>query len=214
MDYSVLGKIMIALTKISQYWGLLLDVIEKMSDPDFASELAKFARKELCWTKVAGTAKSILRLISDGQTIVISATSGQKTIAQAADIFTWGIDSDFKNWGLDVPGEAKPATSVEVHEMIEDGDFKTIFGSLGRKLDDLCLTQEQIVAFVRDHKKWLRKGGCATFFLFKVGDKFFVARAFLDARERPGADIRRFSFGSVWYGDFHLRIVVPQTLKS
>lgn len=46
---STLGKIMIALTSIPQYWGLLLDVIEKMAKQDFARELAKFARRESCW---------------------------------------------------------------------------------------------------------------------------------------------------------------------
>lgn len=44
-----LGRIVIALTKIPEYWGLLLDVIEKMGKPDFARELAKFARREACW---------------------------------------------------------------------------------------------------------------------------------------------------------------------
>lgn len=157
----------------------------------------------------------ILRLISADQTIVIAATSGQKTIAQATKVFTWGINSDFKNWGLDVPGEAKPATPVEVHEMTEDGNFKNIFGSFNRKLDDLCLTQEQIVTLVRDHKKWLRKEGYATLFLFKVGDEFFVAIVFLDSGERPGADVDRFSSGRVWGGDTRPRFVVPQqTLES
>ncbi len=40
---------MVALTSIPQYWGLLLDVIEKMSDRGFARELAKFSRHEPCW---------------------------------------------------------------------------------------------------------------------------------------------------------------------
>lgn len=50
---SILGKIIVALTTMPQYWGLLLDVIEKMANQDFAKELPKFARKETCWVKVA-----------------------------------------------------------------------------------------------------------------------------------------------------------------
>ena len=50
---SMLGKIMIALTGIPQHWGLLLDVIEKISDSVFARELAKFARREQCWAAQA-----------------------------------------------------------------------------------------------------------------------------------------------------------------
>lgn len=208
---SVLGKILITLTGIPQYWGLLLDVIEKMSGEDFARELAKFARREPCWVK--GVARSITRLISGSQSIIIGATSGAKIITSATDTFTWGINPDFRNWGLDVPSEPKPNTPVEVHEMVQDGSFKTIFGSLGRDLDDLCLTQEQIIVFVRDHKKWLRNDGYATFFLFEVAGEFFVACVGLGAGEGPRAVVFRFSCGLVWGGDRRHRIVVPLTLE-
>lgn len=49
MSHDMLGKIVIALTNMPQYWGLLLDVIEKMTKPEFAQELAKFAKKQACW---------------------------------------------------------------------------------------------------------------------------------------------------------------------
>lgn len=158
---------------------------------------------------------NILRLISGGKQITIRATSGQRTIAQATDIFTWGIDSDFKNWGLDVPGEAKPETPVLVYEMVEDGDFETIFDSLlGREREDLCLTQEQIIAFAKDHKDWLRKEGYATFFLFKENRKFFVALVLLSSAGEPNADVNHFSGVHVWNGDRRPRLVVPQTLVA
>jgi len=51
VDTSIFCKIVVALTSIPQYWGLLLDVIDKMVSPNFAKELAKFARKETCWVK-------------------------------------------------------------------------------------------------------------------------------------------------------------------
>lgn len=154
----------------------------------------------------------VLRLISSGKRIVIPATTGMQTIARAGDVFTEGIDSDFTSWGLDVPGEAKTETPVEVYEMVEDGDFKTIYDSLSRSLDSLCFTQEQAIVFVEDHKDWLRKEDYATFFLLKVGDKFFVAHVFLDAVERSSVVAGRFSCGIVWYGGFRLRFVVPQAI--
>ncbi len=165
-------------------------------------------------TRVFGVVP-ILRLISGGEQIVIGATSGTKTIASSTDIFTWGIDPDFENWGLDVPGQATPAKLVQVHEMVQDGDFKTIYGSVGRDLDALCLTQEQIVAFVRGHKKWLRTSGYATLFLFKVADEFFVAGVNLYDDGRPDAHVHRFSNDNVWNAVSRRRIVLPQlTLES
>lgn len=205
---SVLGT-----NTLAEVAGAITDFFEKLSGPNgtkWIAEFKKFLRKESCWVKVA----PILRLISGGKQITIRATRGKRSIAQASDVFTWGIDPDFKYWGLDVLGEAKPETPVLVYEMVEHGDFETIFGSFGRELDDLCLTQEQIIAFVEDHEDWLRKEGYATFFLFKENGKFFVASVSLYGDGEPYAIVNRFSVDNVWYGGDRRRIVVPQTLAS
>ena len=185
------------------------------------AELRKFVAKRTCWDGQAEQASvsrpkpAILRLISGGERVVIDATSGTKTIASATDVFNWGIDSDFKNWGLDVPGQATPATPVQVYEMVQNGDYRTIYGSVGRDLDALCFTQEQIIAFVHDHKKWLRTGGYATFFLFKVAGEFFVASVRLFDDGGPYANVCRFSDDGVWYAGSRHRIVLPQlTLET
>ncbi len=207
---SVLGT-----NTLAEVAGAITDFFEKLSGPDgtkWIAEFKKFLRKEPCWVKVE--VEPILRLISGGKRIAIRATTGQRMVSSAGDVFTLGIDSEFKNWGLDVPGEAKPETPVEVYEMVKDGDFKTIFGSLGRERDDLCLTQEQIVAFVENHKKWLRTDGYATFFLFKVGDEFFVAFVHLYGAGGPDACVNHFSGDVVWLGDYRHRFVVPQTLVA
>lgn len=183
------------------------------------AELRNFVAKRPCWSGQVVKAvepqpkPAIPSLVSGDEQIIIGATSGAKTIASATDVFTWGIDPDFKNWGLDIPSEAKPETPIKVYEMVQDSDFKTIFGSFGRNPNALCLTQEQIISFVRDHKKWLRTGGYATFFLFKLGGEFFVAFVFLDSYERPDVDAYRFSCDVVWNAGIRHRIVVPQTLE-
>lgn len=204
---------------LRKYNGLRQQVDNVLLGEDgdvWEAELRNFLAKRLCWEKnqmvpALQPKPAILRLISDGKQIV-GTTTGARTIASVSDVFTWDIDPDFKNWGLDVPGEAKPETPVQVYEMVADGDYKAIYGSLGQNLDKLCFTQEQIIAFVRDHKNWLRKGGWATFFLFKVAGEFFVARVYLDAVERPSALASRFSFDFVWDADYRHHIVLPQTL--
>jgi len=183
-------------------------------DPDaLNSTMQKVIEGELIGVLPAQTKPPILRLISNGKNIVIRATSGEWTIAQATDVFLLGVDPDFTTLGLDVPGEAKPETPVEVYEMTEDGNFKTIFGSFGHELDELCLTQEQVIAFVEDHKDWFRKHGFGTFFLFKVAGKFSVADVRLGDSIRLSIDAYRFWHDFVWGGGYHHRLVVPRVSK-
>ena len=153
-----------------------------------------------------------LRLLSTDP-IVIGETDGKHTIAQARDVFLGYIDSDFKNWGLDVAGEAKSAIPVQVHELVTDGRFDQFFPSLG-KLDDLCLEQDQIIQFCREHKKWLRTEGYATFFLLKMEGKFFVASVYFDGVGRLSVCVFHFSNDGVWSAKYRVRIVVPQLCQS
>ena len=155
-----------------------------------------------------------LRSISEGKKITVPACTRLRVIAHAEDVFTWGIDGDFVRWNLDVPSVATPATDVEVHELIRDGKFEDIYGSTGVDLDKLVLTQDQVISFVETHKKWLRKDGNGTFFLFKEEvdgvEQFFVAIVHVASGLGPSAHVRRLSLGFVWSGDDGRRFVFPQ----
>lgn len=168
--------------------------------------------------KLSEAVTSCLRLISGGKKIIIRETSGQRLISQAKKVFPGWIDSDFTNWGCDVPGEARPETPVEVFEMTADADFRTMFGSFDCELDNLALTQNQIIAFVEDNEGWLHPDGWATFFLFGVRKKdnegkeykeFFVASVGRSAA-RLGVFVDRFVRGDVWSACRRCRVVVPQ----
>jgi len=161
-------------------------------------------------TKLVESISGYLRLISGAESITLDPTDGNETIAQAKDLFTAGIDADFRNYGCDVASDPSGPTSVTVHEMVKDGDFRAIFGSLSEKLDTLCLKQTQIIQFVQKHRKWLRTEGYATFFLFKVGDEFFVARVYVNSVDRLLVHVLRFMHGHVWAAKSRFRVVVPQ----
>ena len=93
--------------------------------------------------------------------------------------------------------------------LIKNGNFAQIFGGFGENLDRLCLEQDQIIRFVKDQAKWLHPDGYGTFFLFKVGDEYFVA----DVRWHGGglgADADRLSVDDVWCAEIRFRFVVPQ----
>lgn len=116
MDTSVLGKIVVALTKVPQYWGLLLDVIVKVSDSDFARELAKFARHEPCWVNY-----TILELVS---TVVVPATTS-KFIAKDRFVLGTGLEAKAKIYHI----------SPSFREWFLLGDGKTE-GPIGKRI--LC----------------------------------------------------------------------------
>lgn len=156
---------------------------------------------------------SYLRLIACGDHTTVPQTSGKRTIASSTGVFSH-IDPDFTNYGCNVVANATDATPTEVYELTKNGTFAAIFGDFGRNLDDLCLTEDQIVSFVENHPRHLRTGGYGTFFLFKVDGAYFIAGVRLDSDVRWGVDVYRFSDDDVWGARGRHRVVVPQLRTS
>ena len=81
METNTLGKLIIALTKVPQYWALLLDVVEKLAKPDFASELGRFARRETCWVsnmlRIKRNRFNPSRFVGEGWSILYDETDAR-----------------------------------------------------------------------------------------------------------------------------------------
>ncbi len=151
-----------------------------------------------------------LKLISRAETLTLSSTDGNEIIAEAVSLFNGYLSRDFRDWKTNVKGNQTEVQNVQVHEMTKNGTFEQIYGDLGTDLNALCLSQTQIIQFVKKHRKWLRTDGYGTFFLFKVGDEFFVAYVRVDSDGSLYADVRRFSGGIVWNAENRHRFVVSQ----
>ena len=162
------------------------------------------------FAELAENITGYVKLISGAETLVLDETDGKATIAKAKDTFPGYIDGDFKGWGCDVKSEPTKKTQVTVHELIKDGRFDQIFPGMSDDLNSLCLTQPQIIQFVQKHRKWLRTDGYGTFFLFKVGEEFFVARVYFDDGGQLEVHVSRLSHVGVWYAENRHRVVVPQ----
>jgi hypothetical protein len=158
---------------------------------------------------------SCCRSLSKGKKVIIGATNGRATIAEAKDTFPGYIDSDFVNYGTNIPGQPTKKMRVEVLELVQDRTFGQIYDGFGRSRESLCLTQSQIIRFVKSHCQWLRTDGYSTFFLFKEKvqdkDEFFVAYVYWSGG-RLGVSVRRLSNDCVWYAESRHRVVVPQLL--
>lgn len=173
-----------------------------------SAKVHEFVKKLLA--EMAENATDRLKLISGAETLTLGPTDGNEIIAEAGDLFKGYLDSDFVNWNTNVKGNPTEAQNVQVHEMTKDGTFEQIYGGLGTDLNALCLTQAQIIGFVKKHRKWLREDGYGTFFLFKVGDDFFVALVDVHSGGTLDASVFRFSRDFVWRAVYRLRFVVPQ----
>ena len=162
------------------------------------------------FAELAENIRGYVKLISGAEELGLEETDGKQTIAKAKETFPGWIDPDFKEYGTNVVSDPTKKACVEVHEMIKGGTFAQIFGGMASDLNSLRLSQPQIIQFVERHRKWLRTDGYGTLFLFKVGDKFFVARVYFHGDGRLSVDACRLSHGHVWRAEYRLRIVVPQ----
>lgn len=186
----------------------LLDYVAKgCPKVDYTQPVSKAkARGQKPVTVRPGTDTSHLRFL--GST-TIAPTQGGTILAQAKDVFTGYLDSDFNGWCTDIASVDTKETPVDIYEMKENGNYRTLFGSFGVDIRSLCLTQGQIKEFARTHRHLLRQDGYATFFLFAVNGEVFVADVCVDGGEL-GADVRRFSSDRVWDADGRHCVVVPQ----
>lgn len=156
---------------------------------------------------------SILKVISGGEKIMIEALDGKAYISDAKKTFKSGIDGDFKNWGLNQSGPATVEILLDVHEIIGDGKFVQIFTELNSDLDQLVMTQAQIIRFCEKHPTWLRREDYGTFFLMKENNEFFV----VGVRVRSDGlfvHVNRLEDDYVLYAQYRHRVVVPQLIPS
>ncbi len=214
MSKDMLGPVTRALVSVPQNrLGIFADLANKVADEergdDWHSLISQTLRQGLPKGDQVVASTQYLHPISSGQTLTIAPCDGSETLAKATDLFTGWLDANFVNYGTDVSGVATPETPVEVFELIKNARFDQFFPSVSADLDKLYLTQHQTKRFVLDHQIWLHPQGRANFFLFKVGNEFFVANVRRSV-VGLGVDVRRFSFDRVWRaGDRH-RVVVSQ----
>ena len=143
------------------------------------------------------------------ESVELPALPSATTIAQSGDVFTGWIDPNFQVWGTNVPSvDIVPATAL-IYEMKKDGNFLSLFSSLGEGWRSRQPTQSQIVTFCQKYPDKLRQDGYGTFFPFQVGEEKFVARVYLDA-SRLGVVVFRLDRDRVWYADHPRRVVVLQ----
>lgn len=151
-----------------------------------------------------------LRLLSRNEELMIEALDGRTIITHAKKTFSVGIGSNFKNFGLNKPGEPTPEILLDVCEIITEGSkFSQIFMSLNHNLDKLVMTQAQIIRFCKKYCNWLSQGEeSPTFFLIKNNHAYFVV--FVRVHPDLSVGVRWLDDCTIWRTDDLARAVFPQ----
>ena len=157
-----------------------------------------------------------LKLISGGIDIVIGPTEGKRKLIEMRELFLpicyrGSLASLCYTVNSKTPScLPRPETRLQVFELIRGGSSRQIFSGLGLELDQLCLTEDQIILFHEKHRKWHPDGNLGTLALFKLGDDYFIAQAGGGlSGSKLDMGIRNLDDSANWTSNFQIRVVVP-----
>jgi hypothetical protein len=153
----------------------------------------------------SSSASDVIKCISSGNRLVVPFSAGIQTIAGERILFDGYFDPDFEDWGTNVSSVSTSETDVEVYELAKDATLAQMFSNPKQ----MCLTQSQIIDFVRTHRVWLPSKGGEVFFLFRASGNLLIAGISLRTRGRTSAHLYRFEDNHVWCSKYGRRIVLP-----
>ena len=102
-----------------------------------------------------------------GKSLIIPECDGGRTFANSESVFECGLGYDFPSGAQLVVKKPTPATIVDVYDLVKEAMAFQMFDSLSHNLEDLILTENQIIEFSVRHTKRLLAGGFNNFFLLK-----------------------------------------------
>lgn len=147
--------------------------------------------------------------------LTIESRGGSATIAKAKKTFTSSIDPRFRSRGFNKLSQATKEINVKVYALMNRRTFIKAYGelskNLNKNLDELCLSQSQIIYFCKSYPAKMRPeryGRYGTFFLFKENGEYFVAKIVKDA-DGFNASVLNYYDPKVSYEEYHYLFVVP-----
>ncbi len=153
-----------------------------------------------------------IKLASERVLLCLKATDGKEKIIEAGEFFGV-IDPAFDQPAFRVDGDPTDPQCIQVREIVgQEGCLMHIITHLGIDKDLLCLTQGQIVDFVRHCYMWIMQHDGVTQFLFKA-DKEIVVVVISWTAEMGKLEVHLFGFLEVCHFKTPLRFVTPKITK-
>jgi hypothetical protein len=144
-----------------------------------------------------------LRLV---EVVDLRGCDGKVDESLVANVFRWASGL-FRELMVAI-GRATPITKIAVYEIIKDGQFADIFGSLSKDFSNLSLTEAQIVRFCEKHSGSLSQGNRTFLPFLRNGEKFVAHVCVLNGD--LCTCVGRFEDDDVWGAELRCRVVVPQ----
>jgi len=158
---------------------------------------------------VSAQTQTFLSPVNTDEPLILDACDGSETIGDPKDVFKAGIDPSFKSWNANDSGPATKEEEVKALNLVKSGTFVQMFGYLNPDISKSRLTHGQVINYCKKYEKYLVKNGW-TFFLYKSGKNFFVARVGLRSDGLLDASVYRLENNKVWETELGYRLVVPK----
>jgi hypothetical protein len=141
--------------------------------------------------------------------MLIDAVDGSGTVIKS-QLFSAYIMPSFANTHSDTASTPTPKTSVLGAQLMAHATFKEMFEPLANNLNDIALTEHQIVNFIQNNRDWMNEGD-TTYFLFKYRGHICIAAVFpTSGKTSFGLDVYTLDNETKWnHPRFCNRIVVP-----
>jgi hypothetical protein len=121
--------------------------------------------------------KLILEEVFLKQKLGLPATDGSVNLKNSG-LFGKCLDPDYINWDLNKKQKATKAQGIKAYRLMADVRFKKMFAFFNKNIDELCLTQNQIVDYCEKYKNHLKS--CRSVFVpFKENREYFIANVYL-----------------------------------
>jgi hypothetical protein len=144
---------------------------------DWFLDLSIEDREEMFGNPEGAASVSPIKLVSEGKLLRLSPLSGSMLICHSRHLFS-DIALSFRSYTEQ--GRVTSVTPIAVYQVTQAGNFRQAFESIERDLLKICLTQHQILNFIKLYRKWLQKQDGSTAFLFSDKASFVVARIEFD----------------------------------
>lgn len=158
-----------------------------------------------------GLLTSTLKLISNGDVRIRALDGSQSFKFSDGDLFKF-VFFDTADLNTEERAIKSDETELLVYEQVKDSTINQMFISLSRDFDQLCLTQNQILEFLNNYKKYSKNK--TNHFLFKSNNKIFIAQVCVDSDDSMRLFGGPFSINddSSTYPvkDVHFRVIVPK----
>ncbi len=137
----------------------------------------------------------------------IAAVSGEETFIKSGE-FAYITPSFMNNYRGGVKEETSETRMLGI-ELLAPATFRQMFEPLASDITKLAFTENQIVDFIRQERKWMTRGG-TTYFLFKYNNGICVAAIFPSSLSF-GVDIYTIDNKASWnHPQFKNCVVIPR----